>query len=222
MPILLKQALSALLGALAMLLAVVIFQTHRSQVELPEGKTVETSTAVMKQLQSNPSGKDPLSSVPATPPSTMATSSVAANSTPIKGVDNKASPPPFMSEEDRLRSLQKMMADHEQAIALHDREMRDINWASRMETKLQAAFQSTPENSKARMEHADCRSQTCTVTITWPSREVAQGELALPSNMVGPIPCANRIVLPPETPNQSEYRATMLLECAGHQSEAIN
>jgi len=129
---------------------------------------------------------------------------------------------PHVSASDRLEMQQQMMVAHNQRLAVHDRESRDFNWASQMENRIQDAFRSLPAGTKARIERADCRSQTCAVEISWPSRDDAQQELQIPSIAVAQIPCNDGLVLPPSTAGEGRFQATMLLDCASHEVASRN
>jgi len=143
----------------------------------------------------------------------------ATQNTVNQPVQNEQHP---SSEAERLRMEQDMMTAHEERISIHDRETRDFNWASQMENRIQDAFHSLPANAKAHLERTDCRSQTCTVVISWPSREDAQQELQLPSVTVAQIPCNDGIVLPLSTAGEGRFEATMLLDCVSRQVASRN
>ena len=149
---------------------------------------------------------------------------VAQHSATSENVVNQAvqNETPHVSAAERLQMQQQMVAAHDQRIAIHNSEVRNFNWASKMENQIQDAFRALPTNAKAHLERTDCRSQTCTVVISWPSRDDAQQELQLPSIAVAQIPCNDGIVLPPSTPGEDRFQAILLLDCASHEMAARN
>lgn len=120
---------------------------------------------------------------------------------------------PDPARQDLHAQRQRELAEHEQALAVHEREGRDNQWAFQMESQLQAQFAELPSEIQLRLQRMDCRTRTCSVVLTWPSHEAAREEITLPSQLVASIPCATRMTLPEPIPGQSAYEATLLMDC---------
>ncbi len=82
-----------------------------------------------------------------------------------------------------------------------------------MEQKIGTMFQRVPDTVKARYQGAECRSTTCAVRFSWPSREIAQGELRLLVSSFVRTGCGSAISLPPDG-TSGALTADVLLRCA--------
>lgn len=121
------------------------------------------------------------------------------------------------TKQDREYELQQMMYTHQLLLAAHNSELRNAAWSESMEAKVKTSFQSLPADVKAKPGEIDCRSTTCTVLFSWPSREAAEGEAAVPINMAtSGVPCRPSIVYPQDYSGYGDYQATLYLDCSEH------
>ena len=122
------------------------------------------------------------------------------------------------SPEDRERRIAADYADHQQRIQEHNAESRNDAWAHVMEESVATKVRVAPEGTTFKYEGVDCRTATCVVNFSWPSRGAAEGDLRRVISALAATGCGRGIALPPANGSQSPEsptHATVLLTCGG-------
>jgi hypothetical protein len=132
--------------------------------------------------------------------------------TPSASTD-RAPAPEHPSEEARRAQLEREVEFHSARLANLRARPRVPSVARPMERRIEGLFHAPLPGYGMRYESAECRGDSCAVTLSWASREQAQGEMQSAMARAISLPCARELVLPPAAPARDRYEATMLLDC---------
>jgi hypothetical protein len=128
---------------------------------------------------------------------------------PTAGTPRKAPGP-----EERARRVAEEFQYHQGLIQKNADAARNDQWATKMETALNGMLQRVPPGTaKMKIEGVDCRTDTCAVNVSWPSRQVAENELRVALNVVAGSRCGREVALPPPSTGDGEVRTAIMLQC---------
>jgi len=138
-------------------------------------------------------------------------SPVAAASLPAKAPASPGSKDGRTREERRAEHYQKELDLLERHLADHASEPRDDAWASplteRMQRSLSAAFEGSAQTTSV-----DCRSKTCTATLSFPTPGAALASIQQSRNFVV-LGCKGGSVIPKPPTNAGPYDLTVVYNC---------
>jgi hypothetical protein len=122
---------------------------------------------------------------------------------------------PFRSRspEERDRHTAAIYSNHLQRIEEHQAAARDEVWATPMEARVANSFKAIPPEMKLSYEGTDCRTSSCEVKFSWPSRSSAEGDLRTVVTTLAITGCGREIALPPTKGGDEPTRGSLLLTC---------
>ncbi|HVZ89191.1 MAG TPA: hypothetical protein VHG72_19645 [Polyangia bacterium] len=123
-----------------------------------------------------------------------------------------AVPPHRPTPEERTQQIKQDFDDQQKRIDQSKTELRNDSWATPMEQRINSMFQSIPSSVKARYGGVDCRSTTCTVNFSWPSRQAAESEMRLVVGTLARTGCARSLALGP-VGGEADAAGQVLLTC---------
>jgi hypothetical protein len=115
--------------------------------------------------------------------------------------------------EERQKRIAADYALFEQHLEAHRMSPRDETWASKMEAKLATGVKPTTGDAKFKYEGADCRSNTCTVNFSWPSKGAAETDIRKVLSALASSGCTREIALPPDDGSEGPTKNSVLLTC---------
>ncbi len=134
-----------------------------------------------------------------------------ASSTPERNPDYAIKDP--VALDDEATGGLARLAQHENAIAAHQRQSRDARWARASEASLRADLGTLSSAARFEVEEVDCRSTSCISTVRWPNHSATLAswpELLHANYQLG---CAREITLPDPADVSQSYRATVVFNC---------
>jgi hypothetical protein len=117
------------------------------------------------------------------------------------------------TEEDRVEHYRLELAAHEQRLAAHDQEPVDPAWARQRSRSLSELLaQSSTEDARPEIVDVDCRSQTCSATLSFSSPMNGLAFIQGKNNTI-PAGCNGMIATPPPPTEGQPYELTLLYTC---------
>ena len=105
---------------------------------------------------------------------------------------------------------------HAEAVLRHEAEPVDYSWSRAMSWNVDTSMEGAAVRLGATAGPADCRSETCTVMLTWPDQATAErmASLAAETNYEN-VPCSRFISLGSDGGAEGPVQATLIFECRG-------
>jgi hypothetical protein len=128
------------------------------------------------------------------------------------GASEGVGPNPAESrEQQRLDQYQKELEYREQALANHAREPSDVAWAGPQAATMQQSL-SNAFGGLARTANVDCRSKTCTATLTFPTPSDALVSFR-DSSKLSVQGCGSLAAVPTPPTSAGPYDLTLVYTC---------
>ena len=123
-------------------------------------------------------------------------------------VENDVEP----TEEDRIEHYQLELAAQNERLADHNREPVDPDWARERSRSLRERLSLSPSGIQPEIVDVDCRSLTCTATLSFSSPMDGIAFIQSKNNTV-PTGCSGMIATPPPPTGEEAYEMTILYTC---------
>jgi hypothetical protein len=137
----------------------------------------------------------------------------AAQAAPSERPGASGPPRALHTPEERQKRIAADYALFEQHLEAHKMSPRDETWASKMEAKLATGVKVTTADGKFKYEGVDCRSNTCTVNFSWPSKAAAETDIRKVLSALASSGCTREIALPPDDGSDGPTKHSVLLTC---------
>jgi hypothetical protein len=173
----------------------------------------DVSRSESKQLVTAALGTAQLATLEARLAALESGSAGAARAAPSERPGASGPPRALHTPEERQRRIAADYALFEQHLEAHRLSPRDETWASKMEAKLATGVKVTTADAKFKYEGVDCRSNTCTVNFSWPSKGAAETDIRKVLSALASSGCTREIALPPDDGRDGPTKNSVLLTC---------
>lgn len=117
---------------------------------------------------------------------------------------------------ERAQRIREELNEHQQLLANHAAEQRDDSWATPTERSIATRMQKRSAPGLFEYKSVDCRTNTCVVTLRWPSWGKATADLLHASAALSTPLCSSQLALPPDQ-TEGEVTGTAVLNCSRRQ-----
>jgi hypothetical protein len=136
------------------------------------------------------------------------------------GSSAKVAPPPpapalhHPTPEEREATIEEDYRNHQELIRKTTSLPRTEPWATEMEQRIADGFKRVPADMKGKLEGSECRTSSCIVRVSWPSRQTAEGGMMALMGLTGGTGCARQVALPPANGDEDQaMESTVVLDC---------
>jgi len=116
--------------------------------------------------------------------------------------------------EERAKRIKADYDYHQKLLADNANAARNDAWATPMEATVTKAFGKALSGTKLTFDGVDCRSRSCAVNVSWPSRQAANSELRLVMSLLAGTRCSREVALPPEDQTTGPMHVSVVVQCS--------
>jgi hypothetical protein len=116
--------------------------------------------------------------------------------------------------EERAKRIKADYDYHQKLLSDNATAARNDAWAAPMEATVTNAFAKVLSGTKLKFDGVDCRSTSCAVNLSWPSRQAATAELRLVMSMLAGTRCSREVALPPEDQTTGPMHVSVVVQCS--------
>jgi hypothetical protein len=120
---------------------------------------------------------------------------------------------PRRTPEERARRIEEDFEYHQNLLAQNSAAPRDPEWAPAMERAVTERFEKIQNGAQYKYGGVDCRTNTCAVTVEWPSRQAAELDLREAVDTLATTRCKREVALPPPDNNGGKTEAKIVMQC---------